>query len=225
MTERRAADARDRHLPVHRHRGLDALEQARRARPLRRLGAPPGDPARGVRGARRRRAGHRGRLVLRRVPRGAATRSRPPSPAQRALPPSRGRTARRSGSGWASTPAMPSSPAESLRRRSTSTGRRGSRRVAHGGQILRPSRPATCSTTTRSTGVTLRDLGEHRLKDLRRAGPHRPGHRRRPAGRRSRRSRSLDARPNNLPTQLTTFVGRDAELDEAGRPAGRRPGC
>ena len=25
----------------------------------------------------------------------------------------------------------------------------------------------------------------------------------------------LDARPNNLPTQLTTFVGRDAELDEA----------
>jgi len=27
--------------------------------------------------------------------------------------------------------------------------------------------------------------------------------------------RTLDARPNNLPTQLTTFIGRDAELDEA----------
>ena len=28
--------------------------------------------------------------------------------------------------------------------------------------------------------------------------------------------RSLDARPNNLPTQLTTFVGRVRELAEAG---------
>ncbi len=27
--------------------------------------------------------------------------------------------------------------------------------------------------------------------------------------------RSLDARPNNLPTQLTTFIGRDAELEAA----------
>ena len=63
-------------------------------------------------------------------------------------------------------------------------------------------------------GITLRDLGEHRLKDLR--APERlaqlvidgvpddfPP------------LRSLDARPNNLPTQLTTFVGRDKELGEA----------
>src|SRR6185295_8541410 len=28
--------------------------------------------------------------------------------------------------------------------------------------------------------------------------------------------RSLDARPNNLPTQLTSFVGRERELAEAG---------
>ena len=62
----------------------------------------------------------------------------------------------------------------------------------------------------------MRDLGEHRLKDL--SAPVRivqviadglpsdfPV------------LRSLDARPNNLPTQLTTFVGRDAELDAAAR--------
>ena len=36
--------------------------------------------------------------------------------------------------------------------------------------------------------------------------------------------RTLDARPNNLPTQLTTFVGRDDELAEARRAASRRPG-
>ena len=60
----------------------------------------------------------------------------------------------------------------------------------------------------------MRDLGEHRLKDL--SAPVRivqvvadglpddfPA------------LRSLDARPNNLPTQLTTFIGRDAELETA----------
>jgi predicted ATPase/class 3 adenylate cyclase len=86
--------------------------------------------------------------------------------------------------------------------------------VAHGGQVL-------LSDTTRGLvdgalpdGVSLRDLGEHRLKDLR--APERlaqlvidglPGDFPPP--------RSLDARPNNLPTQLTTFVGRDKELAEA----------
>ena len=63
-------------------------------------------------------------------------------------------------------------------------------------------------------GVHLRDLGDHRLKDL--GAPVRilgviaddltgdfPA------------LRSLDARPNNLTTQLTTFIGRDAELEEA----------
>ena len=37
--------------------------------------------------------------------------------------------------------------------------------------------------------------------------------------------RSLDRQPNNLPTQLTSFVGRDAELGEAGGAARRPPGC
>jgi predicted ATPase/class 3 adenylate cyclase len=91
--------------------------------------------------------------------------------------------------------------------------------VAHGGQIL-------VSDTTRSliadalpADVTLRDLGSHRLKDLR--APERlsqlvitgledtfPP------------LRSLDARPNNLPIQLTTFVGREREVAEALRLLG-----
>ena len=70
----------------------------------------------------------------------------------------------------------------------------------------------------------LRDLGEHRLKDLR--APERlaqlvidglPADFPPP--------RSLDARPNNLPTQLTTFVGRERELAEAGGAARSAPGC
>ncbi|TMD25497.1 MAG: adenylate/guanylate cyclase domain-containing protein, partial [Chloroflexi bacterium] len=59
--------------------------------------------------------------------------------------------------------------------------------------------------------VELRDLGAHRLKDL--ANPEHlfqlaaPGLERDfPA------PRSLDARPNNLPVQLTSFVGREAEI-------------
>ncbi|HEX2030167.1 MAG TPA: tetratricopeptide repeat protein [Actinomycetota bacterium] len=84
--------------------------------------------------------------------------------------------------------------------------------AGHGGQIL-------VSEATRGLvgqtleGVTFRDLGEHRLKDL--AHPERlyqvvaegleaefPP------------PRTLDARPTNLPQQLTTFVGRHRELGE-----------
>ena len=92
--------------------------------------------------------------------------------------------------------------------------------AGHGGQVL-------LSDTTRSLvadglpdDLHLRDLGEHRLKDLR--APERlaqlvidglPADFPPP--------RSLDARPNNLPTQLTTFVGREAEVAEAGALLGR----
>jgi predicted ATPase/class 3 adenylate cyclase len=88
--------------------------------------------------------------------------------------------------------------------------------VGHGGQVL-------LSDTTRAlveqglpAGVELRDLGRHRLKDL--AQPERifetviaglpstfPP------------LRSLDATPNNLPTQMTSFVGRAREVAEATR--------
>ncbi|HEX2026442.1 MAG TPA: tetratricopeptide repeat protein [Nitriliruptorales bacterium] len=80
-----------------------------------------------------------------------------------------------------------------------------------GGQIL-------MSRTTHDLVVgrsdhTLRDLGEHRLRDL--AVAERlyqvlaPGLREEfpPL-------RSLDARPNNLPTQLTSFVGRQREIEQ-----------
>ncbi|MGP1674178.1 MAG: adenylate/guanylate cyclase domain-containing protein, partial [Candidatus Limnocylindrales bacterium] len=79
--------------------------------------------------------------------------------------------------------------------------------VAHGGQVLLSDSTRGLVADALPGGVALRDLGEHRLKDLR--APERlaqlviddlsadfPP------------LRSLDARPNNLPTQLTTFVGR-----------------
>ncbi len=85
--------------------------------------------------------------------------------------------------------------------------------VAHGGQIVLSDAVRALVSGTLPADVSLRDLGEHRLKDL---APERlsqvvaegliaefPP------------LRSLDARPNNLPTQLTTFVGRDRELAEA----------
>lgn len=86
--------------------------------------------------------------------------------------------------------------------------------VAHGGQVLLSDTTRGLVEGSLPDGVGLRDLGEHRLKDL--AAPERlaqlvidglPGDFPPP--------RSLDARPNNLPTQLTTFVGRDKELGEA----------
>jgi len=92
--------------------------------------------------------------------------------------------------------------------------------VAHGGQILVSDATRALISPGLPDDVHLRDLGEHRLRDL--AGPERlvqleaddlPGLF--PA------IRSLDARPNNLPSQLTTFVGRDRELAEALELLGR----
>jgi predicted ATPase/class 3 adenylate cyclase len=87
--------------------------------------------------------------------------------------------------------------------------------VAHGGQVLLSDATRALVEGELPVGTSIRDLGAHRLKDLRE--PERlaqlvidglpdafPP------------LRSLDARPNNLPTQLTTFVGRDRELVEAG---------
>ena len=86
--------------------------------------------------------------------------------------------------------------------------------VAHGGQVLLSDTTRALVSDTLPAGLGLRDLGEHRLKDLRAperltqlvieglAGDFPP-------------PRSLDARPNNLPTQLTTFVGREKELGDA----------
>jgi predicted ATPase len=85
--------------------------------------------------------------------------------------------------------------------------------AGHGGQVLVSEATSYLIANDLPAGVGLRGLGEFRLKDLR---PERicqlvinglraefPP------------IRSLDRGPNNLPTQLTSFVGRDEELRAA----------
>jgi len=86
--------------------------------------------------------------------------------------------------------------------------------VAHGGQILVSGVTHGHLQDDPIEGVSVRDLGEHRLKDL--GSPVRI-YQVEADGLESvfPPLRTVDARPNNLPTQLTTFVGRDAELGEA----------
>jgi len=86
--------------------------------------------------------------------------------------------------------------------------------AAHGGQVLVSDSTESLVRDALAPGLSLRGLGEHRLKDLVR----------------SQRIyqllieglpeefpplRSLDASPNNLPTQTTTWVGRQRELAHA----------
>jgi predicted ATPase/class 3 adenylate cyclase len=86
--------------------------------------------------------------------------------------------------------------------------------AAHGGQVLVSDATESLVRDALAPGLTLRDLGEHRFKDLVR--PQRiyqlvidglpesfPT------------LRSLDSTPNNLPTQTTTFIGRELELANA----------
>jgi predicted ATPase/class 3 adenylate cyclase len=86
--------------------------------------------------------------------------------------------------------------------------------AGHGGQVLLSAATRMLVEASLPEGVTIRDLGEHRLKDLSRpellsmlvldglADTFPP-------------LRTVDAVPNNLPTQLTTFLGRDVELARA----------
>jgi predicted ATPase/class 3 adenylate cyclase len=87
------------------------------------------------------------------------------------------------------------------------------RAVAHGGQVLMSGATAELVADHLPDGAELVDLGVHRLRDLGRAErvfalahPDLPGGVPPP--------RSLDQLPNNLPIQLTSFVGRDRELVE-----------
>jgi predicted ATPase/class 3 adenylate cyclase len=83
--------------------------------------------------------------------------------------------------------------------------------AAHGGQILLSDATRGLVERDLPTGISLRDLGQHRLRDL--LHPERlhevvidgleeefPP------------PRTLDARPNNLPAQLTRFIGREADV-------------
>ena len=92
--------------------------------------------------------------------------------------------------------------------------------VAHGGQVLVSGATALLAAGDLPGGVTLRDLGAHRLKDL--AQPERI-HQLVVDGCTSDFPplRSLDAVPNNLPTQLTTFIGREREIAQGLALLGR----
>ncbi|MGH2721521.1 MAG: ATP-binding protein, partial [Actinomycetota bacterium] len=85
------------------------------------------------------------------------------------------------------------------------------RAVAHPGQTVLSRAVRDLVLDRLPSGVTLVDLGIHRLRDLGRP-EHVFGlaHRDLPSG--FPPPRSLDAVPNNLPSELTSFIGRSSEL-------------
>jgi predicted ATPase/class 3 adenylate cyclase len=86
--------------------------------------------------------------------------------------------------------------------------------VAHGGQTLLSATAASLVRDQLPEASSLRDLGEHRLRDLVRTERiYQLIHPALPAD--FPPLRSLDAFPNNLPVQLTSFIGRERELAEA----------
>ena len=95
------------------------------------------------------------------------------------------------------------------------------RNVAHGGQTVLSQATAELTADDLPEGAWLVDLGVHRLKDLSRperifqlCHPDLPAE--------FPPLRSLDARAHNLPVQRTSFVGRQAEMDEREGLLGRR---
>jgi class 3 adenylate cyclase len=94
--------------------------------------------------------------------------------------------------------------------------------AAHGGQVILSDATRGLVQNTLPDGASLRDLGVHHLRGI--ADPERlhqlvvedlasdfPP------------PRTLDARPNNLPPQLTSFVGREEEITDVERLLGHRP--
>jgi len=86
--------------------------------------------------------------------------------------------------------------------------------ISNGGQIVASDATRALVGSSLPAGITLRDLGLHRLRDLG-AAERLVQVEAEDLLRDFPALRSLDARPNNLPTQLTTFVGRERELAEA----------
>jgi predicted ATPase/DNA-binding CsgD family transcriptional regulator len=85
------------------------------------------------------------------------------------------------------------------------------RSCGHGGQVLVSEATAALIGDAPPPDATLRDLGTHRLKDLGR--PERVWQLVHPDLEQDFPPlRSLDAHRHNLPVQLTSFVGREAEL-------------
>ena len=87
--------------------------------------------------------------------------------------------------------------------------------VGHGGQVLVSEAAAVLVRDGLPPGAALADLGVHRLKDLGRPERifqlHAAGL---PAGFPPLRSLGNPALPNNLPAQLSAFIGRDREVAE-----------
>ncbi|HMA36361.1 MAG TPA: tetratricopeptide repeat protein [Chloroflexia bacterium] len=88
--------------------------------------------------------------------------------------------------------------------------------AGHGGQILLSAAAATLLRPALPPGVTLHDLGEHRLRDLIRpeqvfqlVTPDSPAS--------FPPLRSLEAFAHNLPVQATSFIGREPESAEIKR--------
>jgi predicted ATPase/class 3 adenylate cyclase len=85
------------------------------------------------------------------------------------------------------------------------------RAVAHGGQTLLSQTTAALVRDDLPEGVSLRELGAHRLKDLQRPEPiFQLLHPNLPAE--FPPLRSLEAFAHNLPLQLTRFIGREREM-------------
>jgi predicted ATPase/DNA-binding CsgD family transcriptional regulator len=90
--------------------------------------------------------------------------------------------------------------------------------AAHAGQILLAASTQE-SLDALPSGVSVRSLGTHRLRDLRHVEPlFQATHADLPAD--FPPPRSLDTLPNNLSLQLTSFVGREREIMDIGRLLG-----
>lgn len=90
------------------------------------------------------------------------------------------------------------------------------RGLAHGGQILLSQSTADLVLDRLPQDVTLLDLGAHRLRDL--ARPEQIYQLTQPGLETGfPQLRSLETLPNNLPLQLTTFIGREKELEDVKR--------
>jgi predicted ATPase/class 3 adenylate cyclase len=88
--------------------------------------------------------------------------------------------------------------------------------IGHGGQVLLSQTTADLMQEEKHSAVSLRPLGSHRLRDLQRPEQvYQLMHPELPAD--FPPLKSLDSLPNNLPRQLTRFIGREHEIAEVKR--------
>jgi hypothetical protein len=85
--------------------------------------------------------------------------------------------------------------------------------IGHGGQLI-----VSAATAELLTEAELVDLGEHRLRDL-----DRPLRVFQAGGGSFAALRSLDGYPGNLPRQVTSFVGRERDVDAVVAALGEAP--